>query len=365
MIAQAYLDYTTREQIPLQDERISFDLDIQYELPDLGRHDVVAGARYRRTSVELDDSAIVIAADASLEEDLHSAFIQDRITLAAARWYLTIGSKFDQNDFTGFEVQPNVRLQWLDGELQSAWASLSRAVRTPSELERELRVVSGVIPPGLFAVPISVEPVPSPDFESEELVAFEIGYRRRWSEDFVTDLTTFYNEYDGLATLSLMAPELGADPPHIILPIGTTNMTDGRVHGFEAAVNWRARENVSVSAAYSYLDLELHGPPSALAIDAEVAEGAAPRNLANVRVAWDINPAWSADAALYYSDALPAFPLDASLRLDARICWRITPSATLELIGQGLLDEEKPEFGAGANSIAVERSVFGRLTWRG
>jgi outer membrane receptor protein involved in Fe transport len=162
-----------------------------------------------------------------------------------------------------------------------------------------------------------------------------------------------------------MAPELGADPPHIILPIGTTNMTDGRVHGFEAAVNWRARENVSVSAAYSYLDLELHGPPSALAIDAEVAEGAAPRNLANVRVAWDINPAWSADAALYYSDALPAFPLDASLRLDARICWRITPSATLELIGQGLLDEEKPEFGAGANSIAVERSVFGRLTWRG
>ena len=61
--------------------------------------------------------------------------MQDQITLGAGL-AADLGSKFDDNDYTGIEIQPNVRLQWM-GERQMAWASVSRAVRSPSELERE------------------------------------------------------------------------------------------------------------------------------------------------------------------------------------------------------------------------------------
>ena len=47
---------------------------------------------------------------AKLTRRLYSGFIQDEIQLAGDRLRLTIGSKFEHNDYTGFEVQPSVRL---------------------------------------------------------------------------------------------------------------------------------------------------------------------------------------------------------------------------------------------------------------
>jgi iron complex outermembrane receptor protein len=365
LMVQTYLDITSRDQIPLQDERGTFDLEVQYNLPHIGRHALVTGARYRSTRVDLDYTSIILGADPTLEEQLSSAFVQDTITLAPGRWALILGSKFDQNDFTGFEAQPNARLQWLGGERESAWASVSRAVRTPSALEREMRVRTGVIPPGLFAVPVSVETIPSPGFESEELLAFELGYRRRWSDDFVTDFAAFHNEYDGLATLSLLAPEIGMNPLHLILPIGHTNLTDAHADGFEAVLDWRASGQIGVQATYSFLELELHGPPPAFAINAEAAQTTSPRNMANVRVQWDGGGRWSGDAVVYYMDSIPGLAVAPSVRMDARLGWRLSEHATFELVGSNLFDDSRPEFGNDASTVAIERSIFGRLTWRG
>lgn len=366
LTTQAYVDYTARDQIPLEDERLTVDLDTQYEFSSMTRHALVAGFRYRHTRDSLGQTTIIFSNRSSNEESLYSAFVQDRITLQPDRWVLTLGSKFDHNDFTGFELQPNVRLQWFDGEKQTVWASASRAVRTPSELERDLTVVAGVIPPGMLPLPVSVQPTATPTFDSEVLVAYEAGYRRRWSDTINTDLAAFYNEYDGLATLSLSAPTLGANPLHIILPVAYTNLTDGVARGVEATLDWRPAPQFKLSATYSYLDIHLDGPPASAAINAEAAEETAPRNMANLRAQWDVSDRMSLDATLYYTDRLPGFDLDASTRLDLRAGLRLTDTVEFELVGQNVLDDRRVEFGDPSNPLtpAIDRSIFGRLTWR-
>jgi iron complex outermembrane receptor protein len=359
LTVQAYLDLTRRGQLSLGDKRTTFDIDAQYRLPAWRRHDLIAGVRYRLSDEELTPSAIITFADGKRHDQLFSGFIQDKIALESDRWYLTLGSKFEHNDYTGFEVQPNVRAEWL-GDAQTAWASVSRAVRTPDQLEQDLNVLTGVIPPGFFPVPISVELRPNPDFKSEELIAYELGYRRQWSPTVQMDLAVFYNDYDNLSTITLLPPEVGFPPLHLILPVETTNDTTAQTYGFEAVVNWRAQDNLNVSAAYSLLEMDLDGPPSNKAIASEAAEGQSPEQQFNVRAQWDVSKQVAWDTTLYYVGALPALDIDAYWRLDTRVGFHIADNLEVELIGQDLLDDSHREFG----STQIQRSLFARLTWR-
>ena len=162
-----------------------------------------------------------------------------------------------------------------------------------------------------------------------------------------------------------MPAQIVLSPLHILLPIATTNSTKARTYGFEAVVNWRANEHLNFSATYSYLHMNLDGPPSTIAIASEAAEGQSPRHQFNVRSQWDVNDRLSFDTALYYVDALPAFPVSAYWRLDARTGWRLTDHIELELVGQNILDDSHREFGAptDAGATVIGRSVYGRLTW--
>ena len=67
-----------------------------------------------------------------LQDEQMDAFVQDEIELSADKLYLTLGSKFEENDYTGSEIQPNIRLSWHTSETDTLWAAISRAVRTRS-----------------------------------------------------------------------------------------------------------------------------------------------------------------------------------------------------------------------------------------
>jgi iron complex outermembrane receptor protein len=364
LTAQTYLDVAQREQRALNDRRTTLDLDVQYELPAARGHKLVAGAGYRSTRDAFQATPILFATDSVNREERLSAFVQDQIALAA-RWRLTLGSKIERNDFTGVEAQPTARVQWQD-DAQTAWASASRAVRTPSELERRFSVLAGVIPPGPLPLPVSVEVRPSPRFESERLIAYEAGWRRRWGAALALDVAGFYNVYDGLATLSLAAPEMVAAPPHIVLPIDTTNATRAKSYGLEAALDWRLGERLTLLGQYAFLRLELSGPPSSAAISAEAAEGQSPRNRVTIGVRWRATDRLSLDSTAYYADSIPGFALAPHTRIDLRAGWRLTETASVDLVGQDLLEPSHREFGAptAIDPSLVRRSVFVRLLWR-
>jgi len=366
LTVQALADRTTRDQMPLKNERTAFDVDVQFDLPRIDAHEILVGARYRFVADDFAGSQIITIADPEHDTSLFSGFIQNKIEIEPEHLYLTLGSKFEHNDYSGFEAQPSARLQWTPEKTQMLWASISRAVRTPNLLEHGLTISAGVIPPDILPLPVSVEVRPSPEFESEVLVAYEAGYRHQWTPDLMTDVSLFYNDYDKLSTLSLQAPEFGFPPLHVILPIATTNLTSGVAYGFEAWATWRVDEKLNISAAYSHLELNLDGPPPELAIGAEAGEGQSPRNQFNLRTQWDVTDRISLDTTVYYVDELPSYGVNDYWRVDLRAGWRICDEILLEVVGQNLFDDSHREFGGAGEvgSTEIQRSVFGRLTWR-
>src|SRR5262249_8050684 len=124
---------------------------------------------------------------------LSSAFIQDEISLYGNDVKMTAGSKFEHNDFTGFEAQPSVRVSWLIAPAHFLWAAVTRAVRTPTRFDSDIRFG----PPGL-------QILGNPDFLSENVIAYEIGYRSG-AQRFSYDISTFFNVYDNLRSLEQSA----------------------------------------------------------------------------------------------------------------------------------------------------------------
>ncbi len=102
----------------------------------MDRHKIIIGGGYRYSADGLTATPLATFSNIGDKTQLFSSFIQDKITLDPKTWFLTLGTKFEHNTYTGFEVEPDARLQWHPDEQQMVWASVSRAVRTPSRLER-------------------------------------------------------------------------------------------------------------------------------------------------------------------------------------------------------------------------------------
>ena len=158
----------------LTDDLDTYDLDFQYHFHLGKRNNIVMGLGYRFTH-DVDNNAPALAfLPPVLDQNLFSGFAQDEIMLDE-KWFLTLGTKLEHNDYTGFEVEPSGRLQWKVTPKQMLWAAVSRAVRTPSRIDRDLREPTDLPP----AYPQSVLDGGS-DFESETLIAYESGYRALW-----------------------------------------------------------------------------------------------------------------------------------------------------------------------------------------
>lgn len=354
LTVQSYLDYTTRDQILLEDKRLIYDLDAQYNFRPIGVHEIIAGAGYRFTHDDLSGSPSVEFSPASRNDHLFSTFVQDKITLVPDQWYLTLGSKFEHNDYSGFEYQPNARLQYHPDTSQTVWASVSRAVRTPSRLEHDLDQTITV-----FAPSTEVVLQANRDFDSEELTAYELGYRKQFTPDFSMDIATFYNDYDRLSTIGFLTPSVG------LFPIQAVNGMKAETYGIEIASSWRVIPDLQLSAGYSFLDMFLHVDQNN-GFNLETAEGDSPHHQANARASWNITDNVSLDTSVYYVDQLSQSNVDNYIRLDMNLGFRISDGVTFNLVGQNLLDNAHREFSSptSLNAAEVERSVFGKLTWQ-
>src|SRR5258708_32051418 len=135
----------------------------------------------------------VVSLPAVLDHNLYSAFVQDEILLRKNLSF-TLGTKLEHNDYTGFEVEPDARLSWNVSSDQALWAAISRAVRTPSRIDRDL---SEAAPPYLVVLK------GGPNFKSETVIAYELGYRAQLNSRFTASISSFYNEYDHVRSASI------------------------------------------------------------------------------------------------------------------------------------------------------------------
>ncbi len=350
---QSYVDYSFRDQLLLADQRTVYDLDAQYDLPRSGRHQTIVGGKYRLSVSKLAESSFITTSNLSRRDQLFSGFAQDKITLVPDEWFFTLGSKFEHNDYSGFEIQPNARLQWHINEDRMTWASVARAVRVPSQLEHDLTIDLLAIP-GLPAFDTIL--LPSTAFDSEELIAYELGYRESLTPSLMLDVVGFYNVYDELRTVVSIA----TGPPSLIQ---YNNGTTAESYGAEAVLNWRASDTLNFSTAYSLLNIEMHGPANG--IDAEVTEEQSPNHQFNLRSQWNIRNDLAFNGTAYYVDSLSDFDIKHYWRLDLGLGWKIHEGLQFDLVGQNLFGNAHQEFAPGAftPTARIEPSAYGKFTW--
>ena len=138
----SYTRYTRDD--PLEPEtRHTVDLDFQHHFAWGQRQDVVWGLGYHLTTDNIGGSFTVSFDPPSRTLQVFNSFVQNEITLVPYRLYLTAGSKFEHNDYTGFELMPSARLAWTPSSHHMLWAAISRALRAPSRNDTNLTVILG------------------------------------------------------------------------------------------------------------------------------------------------------------------------------------------------------------------------------
>jgi iron complex outermembrane receptor protein len=277
---------------------------------------------------------------------------------------LTVGSKFEHNGYTGFEVQPTARLLWTPTEPQAVWAAVTRAVRTPSRVETDYTTTSLV---SADPTPTFVRLLPNPDFVSEKLVAYEAGYRIRPIEGLYLTVSAFYNDLRDTLSTELLTPftETDPSPERLILPVQFANGLHGDGQGIEITGDVRPASWWRLTANYSYVDVAMSRNPGSRDVSQERHyEGAIPHHQVQAGTSFDVSQ-WSFDWLVRHISDLPASSVPAYTASDVRVGWRPTTSLEFALAGHDLFDRAHLEWpsGSGANA-EIERSVYVRVTLR-
>ena len=361
-----YSNYQADDPLQIEGGYDELDFDFQQRLRYHERQELVWGLDYRLTRDELLSPFSLRFDPPRRTYHLFSAFVQNEMAVLSDRLDLTLGSKFEHNTFSGFEAQPSLRLRWTPRPRQTAWASVSRAVRTPSRVDHGLRHVAQVLPAGTLGedAPVTfVMALGCEAFVPEEALAFELGYRLRPTDPLLLDLALFYNDYDQLRSHETGLPFPDEEPPpfHLVLPLYYDNKMFGNTHGAELAVDWVARSWCRLRAAYSYLEMELRvDADSQYGDNAQKHEGESPGHQFLVHAAVDPAAGLTLDGTLRYVDSLPTHLVPEYVEASLRLGWSPVENLEFYWVGQNLLHGQHPEYRARDNPFTateVERGA--------
>ena len=366
-----YYDRTEWDDETYWEIRDTFDIDFQHRFA-LGKfQEIVWGFGYRFTTDDLNNRHTISFDPESKGDNLFSTFILDEFKLFNNQLRLTLGSKFEHNDYTGFEFQPNARIIWTPNDKHSVWTALSRAVRTPSRIENDGRgnstvVANPLIPDG---PPILLSLFGDHDVEPEDLFSFEIGYRFKIVDTFSIDIATFYNVYDHLRTLEPGNPFIEATPAplHLLIPVNTNNKMSGETYGIEIAANWQVLEWWQIKSTYTYLDMELHLDNDSKDVLSEGQEKQSPENQFTTRSIMNLPWNLELDTLFRYVDNLSDLDTNSYINLDFRLGWKPKDAIEISIVGQNLLNCDHKEFDStlfNIRSTEVERGVYGSIKWQ-
>ena len=361
--ARVYYDFIDRDVGEDKTEHREFDIEFQHTLTS-ERNELVWGLQYRRFVENLfGDFSWSMVPDRRTDE-LFGAFVQDHIHLSSV-FHLTLGSKIEHNDYTGVEVQPGVRAAWQPTADQTVWASVSRALRTPSRVDRDVRFVAQVFPANEQLL-THVVTFGTSDFESEELLAYELGYRRRFAS-FSLDLAGFFNDYQNVRTQRTGRPSLQDGPfgPYMLVPIYQVSESKAHSLGVEVSAKWAVSDAWRLEGAYSYLELErTHLGDAATSGD----NGRSPRNQGQVRSLLNLGSEVELDLWIHYTSSIVAggHGVPSYTRGDVRLGWSPVPGLQLDVGGKDLLEGSHLEFPLDRTfnlGSWIVPSWYGKVTW--
>jgi iron complex outermembrane recepter protein len=354
---QLYFDRTRRDNnTGFVNDTNTYDLDLQHSLELGDRNQIVWGLGYRHIHDDVQNLPLFGIFPGHERLAFYSVFGQDTLELWRDRLELTLGAKLERNDYTGWEIQPSARLAWTPSAFQTVWAAVSRAQRTPSRLERGF---TQFLTPGIVLLQGTER------FETEDLLAYELGWRLQPAERLSLSLATFYNQYDHLRSADRGSGPFGT-------PFTIKNGARGISYGLELSALYEVASWWRLRAGYTALRKRLDVKNGHLDQNRADAEYHDPGHSAQLQSSLDLTERLELNALLRYASKLTDVRASATsvhvpsvLALDLGLVWRLGDQLELSVVGQNLLERRHREFvPASPAPRDVERGVYGKVTWR-
>ena len=370
---QAYYDHARRDESFLGFTTDTVDVDFQYQFKAGTNHNIVWGLGYRYISDDINAAAIISPSNEDASTELWSAFFRDEITLLEDTLWLTLASRIENNSYTGIEVQPNLRLLYKVDDVSTLWSSVAYSVRTPSRAENNWSINAVNIPPNVRvsslmpAAPFLTKVVVAgnDDYESEELVTYEIGYRFTPSSVFSLDSSVFYNDYNGLRSVTIGPPDLSTLSSGFITQRNFFSNNDyGHSYGIETSAQWLVANNFKMKLNYSLFEGDFS--------ESITQNTDAPKHIVSINADWSLNKYIDMNATWRYTSDVPALSpftftnktISSHHGVDIGVNWLPVSDVTLSLYGKNLLGGSYVEYEAEQFHIPyrVEPSFYGKLS---
>jgi iron complex outermembrane receptor protein len=342
---QAYYDRTHRNQPgSVRDSLDTVDIEFQ-QLSQPGKgHEFIWGGGYRWQNDQVTNinPAMLAFLPAQRRLNLLNVFAQDEIALGDA-FKLTLGAKLERNVYSGTEVLPNARLAWSLAPNHLLWGAASRAVRTPSRVDRDL--FSPAEPPFALAG--------GSDFDSEVAKVYELGYRAQPVSALSYSVTLYHHDFERLRSV---------DPG----PAGATlnNNFAGRLNGLAAWGSYRVSDSWRLNWGLVRQRENFAARPGTAPTGGVASLGNDPKFRWTLGSSFDLGGGHEIDFAVRHMGALPSPAVPAYTALDLRWGWHVRPGVGLSVAVRNLGDSRHPEWGAAATRAEFERSVFVKAIWR-
>jgi iron complex outermembrane receptor protein len=341
--AQFYFDRTWRDiENSFSEDLKTYDLDLQHRIPAGARHWIVWGAGYRYMQDHVSNGGLLAFVPEDRDLHLVSGFAQDEIEVIPNRVRFTMGAKLEHHTYSGFDVQPSARVTWTPSKRHTLWGAVSRAIRAPSRIDTDFHTPPPPVPPGSPALE------GGPDFESETVIAYEMGYRIRPVDSLQFSVAGYVNSYRDLRSLDQVGPDRYVLENHFA----------GEVWGVEVSGAWQATDWWRLQAGYTHIHKTLW-VDGGVNVNPSIREGNDPENMFSFRSKMDLRHNLHLDFVGRYVDSLESPEIPAYFALDLRIGWQVS-NLELAIIAQNVLDDQHPEFGENE----IPRSIFGKATWR-
>ena len=316
-------------------------------------NDFIYGLGWRTIETDMTNTDSIQFYPEDKRQHLFNAFLQNTTALNE-RLSLMLGSKFEHNDMSGFEIQPSLRLNYLLGDDSQLWFSVSRAVRTPSLVEHDINVRNTVSAGGglLGAAWLRGDD----DSVSEEVISWETGFRSQLTEDWAIDIAVFYNEYDKLGSFQ----DTGPNP----LELEHEDTDTAESYGVELQSIDDISEDWDVTFSYTYFKQVIHGTNRGTS---KSSKDYYPHNMFNILSNYKITDSLSFHTALYYYDRVNTFDIPSYIKLDAGFIWEVNDQMELQVWGKNLLEPSHREFRDDLfedEPHQIERSAYVQFTYR-
>jgi len=363
----AYYAHDTRNELNVGDIRNTFNVDFLDRFP-LSHQEVSWGLTARAShGNEVEVYSGLTFTPSQRTDELYHGFVQDEISLVKNRLSLVAGTKVLKTNYTGVLAEPSARVLYTPTATQSLWAAYTHALRTPADVERDFNLSSflGTASNGL---PIFACFCANPNFRSEQLNGYELGYRGLEGRQFYVDIAGFYNHYGDLFSEDLIAaPYVATNPPptHIFYPAQFGNGLVASTTGVEVAPEWRPTPWWRLGGSYSFLDMHVERGTNSKDIgSAPTVQGSSPQHQALIQNGFDLPKSVSTDIQVRYVSALPGIRVPSYWTGGATVQWAATRHIRFTAVGRNLLQPHHVEFVYDPGPpVGIRRGFYGEITF--